>query len=140
MATSITEITHLVQLATTPAFLLTGVGAVISILSSRISRIVDRRRHIEDIIKGGACTRDEYANELSNLAQRSKIIHWAIYCSSFAAFSICGVVFTIFISEIYGEPSLSSNLIAWLFTFSMISLTAAIALFMREVRLCYQFN
>jgi hypothetical protein len=139
VATNITEITHLVQLAITPAFLLTGVGAILGVLSNRISRIVDRRRHINDIINTGTEAAD-YELEINNLGLRSRTIHWAIYCCSLSAFSLCGVVFTIFISEIFGEPSLGGNLIAWLFTISMVSLTAAIALFMREIRLCYQFN
>lgn len=139
MATDISNITHLVQLATTPAFLLTGVGAILSVLSNRISRIVDRKRQINDVIRTG-CDASTYHAELDNLTHRSITIHRAIYCCSFSAFCICGVVFAIFMSEIFNDHTVGGNLIAWLFTISMVALTAALALFMREIRLCSQIN
>lgn len=139
MPTNISDITHLVQLATTPAFLLTGVGAILSVLSNRISRIVDRRRQINDVAKRGDSISD-YQKEIRNLDLRSTTIHQAIYCCSLAAFCICAVVFSIFVSEILDSHALGGNLIAWLFTISMLALTAAIALFMKEIRLCSQIN
>lgn len=139
MSTDISNITHLVQLATTPAFLLTGVGAILSVLTSRVSRIVDRKRQIADLCRTG-CSASEYHSELNNLNHRSITIHWAIYCCSFSAFCICGVVFAIFMSEIFNEHAVGENLIAWLFSISMVALTAALALFMREIRLCSQIN
>ena len=139
MPTNILDITHLVQLAMTPAFLLTGIGSLLSVLSGRTSRIVDRQRQVKDIIRrdGGS---PEYEGELENLAQRSKTVHLAIYFCSFSGFCICGVVFTIFMSEIFSEHMIGGKLIAWLFAFSMCALTATIALFMREIRLCSRVN
>ena len=41
---SITKLAQAIQLALGPAFLLTGVGAVLSVFTTRLGRIVDRAR------------------------------------------------------------------------------------------------
>ena len=40
----LTAIAHVIQLAVAPVFLLTGVGALLSVLTSRMARIIDRAR------------------------------------------------------------------------------------------------
>ena len=136
MNPNVENITHLVQLAMTPAFMLTGIGAVLSVLSARLSRSVDRSRQIKDLLSKGALVGD-YKEEETTLKSRSKILHKAIYCCSLAAFSICAVVFAIFISEIFPVVSFDGKLIAWCFALAMVFLSAALGLFLREIRICY---
>lgn len=136
MNANVENITHLVQLAMTPAFMLTGIGAVLSVLSARLSRSVDRSRQIKDLVCKGAPV-EAYQHEATSLARRSKIIHTAIYCCSLAAFSICAVVFSIFLSEIFPALSFDGKLIAWCFALAMVFLSAALVLFLREIRICY---
>ncbi len=136
MSSNVESITHLVQLAMTPAFMLTGIGAVLSVLSTRLSRTVDRSRQIKDFICKGASV-EAYRHEAMSLDRRSRIIHTAIYCCSLAAFSICAVVFSIFLSEIFPVLSFDGKLIAWCFSLAMMFLSAALVLFLREIRICY---
>jgi hypothetical protein len=136
MSSNVESITHLVQLAMTPAFMLTGIGAVLSVLSARLSRTVDRSRQIKDFICKGASV-EAYRHEAMSLDRRSRIIHKAIYCCSLAAFSICTVVFSIFLSEIFPVLSFDGKLIAWCFSLAMMFLSAALVLFLREIRICY---
>jgi hypothetical protein len=48
----VTEIADAIRLAVAPVFLLTSIGAVLSVLTARISRIVDRARELEDYLAG----------------------------------------------------------------------------------------
>ena len=41
------DIAHLIQSAVAPVFLLTGVAAMLSVLTNRLARIVDRARTLE---------------------------------------------------------------------------------------------
>lgn len=41
---SITTVAHVIQLAVAPVFLLTGVGTILHVMTSRLSRIIDRFR------------------------------------------------------------------------------------------------
>jgi hypothetical protein len=46
-AAEISTVAHVIQLAVAPVFLLTGIGAILSVITNRIARIVDRSRAIE---------------------------------------------------------------------------------------------
>ena len=42
----VTTIAHAIQLAVAPVFLLTGVASILSVLTNRLSRIIDRSRFL----------------------------------------------------------------------------------------------
>jgi hypothetical protein len=42
-------ISHAIQLAIAPVFLLTGVAALIGVMANRLARIIDRARYYEQI-------------------------------------------------------------------------------------------
>ena len=46
----LTDITHTIQLAIAPVFLLTAVGTTLSVFSQRLARIVDRARRVEAML------------------------------------------------------------------------------------------
>lgn len=139
MAENLNNVTHLVQLAMTPAFMLAGIGAIVSILANRLSRIVDRERHIVDIVDT-AKEVEAYRYEMKNLKERCRLILHALYCAAFGWFCICGVVLIIFISRLFGENTFGAEIISWLFTVSMIAIICAVVLLMKEIRLCYHLS
>ena len=47
------EIASVIQMAVAPAFLLTGVGAILAVMTARLTRIVDRFRVLNEGAKGG---------------------------------------------------------------------------------------
>ncbi|MGA2779642.1 MAG: DUF2721 domain-containing protein, partial [Steroidobacteraceae bacterium] len=48
------DIAHLIQVALTPIFLISAIGVTLNVLTSRLSRIVDRARETEDRVAGGS--------------------------------------------------------------------------------------
>ncbi len=44
------DIAHLIQVALTPIFLISAIGVTLNVLTSRLARIVDRARAMEDRI------------------------------------------------------------------------------------------
>ncbi len=46
MENNLLTITHAIQLAVAPVFLLTGIAGLMNVLSSRLARVVDRRRYL----------------------------------------------------------------------------------------------
>lgn len=137
MHQDLNNITHLVQLALTPAFLLSGIGAVLAVLSARLMRVVDRSHQIEDRIKLGALE-NLYSEDLEILNKRCKAIHLALYFCTFAAFCICAVICMIYIGKIYFDSSATGIAVGWLFAISMGSLTISLFLLMQEIRICAQ--
>jgi Protein of unknown function (DUF2721) len=54
MESHITDITRVIQLAIAPVFLLTAIGTLIAVPNVRLGRNVDRRRVIEERLRGAA--------------------------------------------------------------------------------------
>ncbi|MEO8332049.1 MAG: DUF2721 domain-containing protein [Gallionella sp.] len=128
--TSIITVAHVIQQAVAPVFLLTGVGAILSVLSSRLGRVIDRFRVLEKIAES---ERVAYTTEIANLVRRSRWIHWAISLCTVCALFICIVIAALFIgSELGKDPS---GMIAAFFIAAMLALTAALLCFLREIAL-----
>jgi len=45
---TISDISHVIQLSVAPVFLLTSIGTILGVLSTRLARIVDRARALND--------------------------------------------------------------------------------------------
>lgn len=138
MPADISNVTHLVQLALTPAFLLSGIGAILAVLSGRLSRVVDRTHQIDGRIRDGENV-DSYSKELIILNRRSSLIHRSFFFGAIAGFCICAVITLIYVGKLYLDYVPTGVLIGWLFTISMTSLSISLFLLMQEVRICANF-
>lgn len=137
--TDVVDIAHLVQMAVAPVFLLTGVGAVLSVLTTRLGRVIDRGRQLDEWIMAGQGL-DRYTFELGILAKRNKIINLAITMATLSAFLVCSVILVVFASQAFTDRATFGNLLAALFVFAMLSLIAALVLFLREIWISSQFR
>jgi Protein of unknown function (DUF2721) len=126
----IINLAHAIQQAVAPVFLLTGVGAILNVLSGRLSRVVDRFRAL-DKIEGDE--RVKYTTEIASLLHRARWINWAISLCTLCALFICIVIAALFIGSGLGkDPSI---MIAGFFIIAMLSLTVALLCFLREIAL-----
>src|SRR5436190_24067734 len=66
---TVSDVAHVIQLAVAPVFLLSGVGALLGVLTSRLGRIIDRARSLEGRL--AAATPAESASLHSSLATLS---------------------------------------------------------------------
>src|SRR2546430_2398460 len=102
METHITDITHVIQLAVAPVFLLTAIGTLITALNNRLGRVIDRRRILQERLPGGiaqptprstAHARDdaivEMRAELHRLARRARLVYFSILAAGAAARLVC---------------------------------------------------
>ena len=123
------DIAGIIQMAVAPAFLLTGIGAILSVMANRLSRIVDRFR----ILNEGSPNISDKEVELNYLLLRSKWTHWAIALTTLSALLVCTLIASIFISsEIFSNMD---QLITLLFILAMISLIIGLVCFLAEVHL-----
>lgn len=76
--TAVTTIAHVIQLAVAPVFLLTGIGAMLAVMTQRLSRVVDRARVLERLLPGNPPGSPAIHEELATLSQRAKLISTAI--------------------------------------------------------------
>lgn len=127
------DIAHVVQLSVAPMFLLTGIGAMLSVLSFRLSRAVDRARVLEALLPTLVDERriDDTRRELCVLSARTRLINRAITLCTTSALLVCLVIVVLFV----GALAALDIAIATLFIFSMVTLTGSLLIFLREIQL-----
>jgi len=133
-ASSITTVSHVIQLAIAPVFLLSGVGAILAVLINRLGRIVDRYRSLENgkpkADAGAAALVDI---EMEILSRRARLIHWAISLCTVGALFICIVIAMLFVGSMVHVGV--SQAIALMFVAAMLALIAGLLSFLREIAL-----
>ncbi len=132
--TPIADVAHVIQLSVAPVFLLTAVGSILGVLSTRLGRIVDRSRVLIERLEGMAGPRrDELQQELDMLFRRRHLANVAIGCGVGAALLVAGVIVAAFVGFILGWRV--SAPIAILFIGAMLFFVGALLVFLREVML-----
>ncbi|HME40253.1 MAG TPA: DUF2721 domain-containing protein [Steroidobacteraceae bacterium] len=129
------DIAHLIQIALTPIFLISAIGVTLNVLTSRLARIVDRARAMEDELRRPDRTPDgrDLHGALGVLARRARYINAAITLITLSALFIALVVVMLFVNAFLRWDL--SAFTAWMFILSMLSLAAALLAFLIEVRI-----
>lgn len=122
-----------IQLAVAPVFLLSAVGILLTVLTNRLARVIDRARKLEDMAPAAASGPDlrERQEQLRVLARRARMLNRAITASVVCALLVAFVVVAIFVNEFVGFDM--SATIAVLFILAMLTFIAGLLLFLREV-------
>lgn len=127
-AADVTTVAHVIQLAVAPVFLLTGVGAILNVITNRLARIVDRSRVLSSSADQKHSAQQE---EMAMLARRARWVNWAVSLCTLSALLICIVIAALFVgSEISIDPSRAVSL---LFISAMLTLITGLLCFLREV-------
>jgi CBS domain containing-hemolysin-like protein len=135
VTTQSVDIAHLIQVALTPIFLISAIGVTLNVLTSRLARIVDRARAMEDRLLHPGYVQDgrDLHAQLKILARRSRWINAAIILITLSALFIALVVVMLFVNAFLRYEL--SAVIAGMFIMSMLTLAAALLTFLIEVRI-----
>lgn len=125
------RVQQVVQLSLAPAFLLSGIGAIMNVIMSRMIWIAQRIEKIEDASEGQRTDRQE--RELGWLMRRRRLMQGAIMFSTASAVIISAVIGLLFISA-YITAQIGT-LIAFLWVLTMALLVTGLAFFLRETRI-----
>lgn len=131
-------VAHVIQQAVAPVFLLTGVGAILGVLTNRLSRIIDRWRTLDERHSARRVEEDTaellaLRAEIQNLGRRRDWIHRAITLCTLCALLVCVVIATLFLgAELALDPS---RMVGLLFVTAMLSLISGLLCFLREIAL-----
>ncbi len=125
------DISNIISLSITPAFLMLGVLLQLRVLNNRLARIIDRRETLERQLSSGAGLRAVLLHELGILGRRVHAIQRALGLSTACLVLVCGVVVALFAGDAF-ELKLGS-LIAFLFVAAMLLLIGSFSLFLHEI-------
>jgi len=129
------DIAHLIQVALTPIFLISAIGVTLNVLTSRLARVVDRARVMEDRVRAALESpgSKQIHATLAVLERRAGWINAAITLITLSALFIALVVVMLFVNAFLRWDL--SVFIACMFILSMLTLAAALLAFLIEVRI-----
>lgn len=133
MPDQLTDLSHAIQLAVAPVFLLTALATLINALNGRLARVVDRRRVIQKRLQTHADPEQVAAleQELAQLYRRGNLIYQAIFCQVLGALLVCLVVAGAFVGTLIRFEV--THTVATLFIAAMLAMIVGLGLFLREV-------
>ena len=128
----IASLGQVIQLSVAPVFLLAGVGTTLNVLASRIGRIIDRARMMEEKLPQAAPDdARELHQRLKTLSRRATLINRAI-----GLCVLCGLLVSLVVAALFVSSALDIDLalpIAIAFVVALLSLALALLFFLREV-------
>jgi len=127
------EISQVIQLAVAPVFLLAGIAGFLTVLSHRLSRVVDRTRNVDRSIHVAQSSEHQelLRIEAKVLKLRTSTINWAIRLAVGSALTVCLVVMSLFIGD-FIDFKLDA-FIAYLFVAAMILIILSLIMLLVEV-------
>src|SRR3984893_3369469 len=94
-------VAHIIQVALTPVFLLSGIATLLNVFSTRLARVADR---VDQITKGieeaDAGEVALLAAQLSHLRRRSLALDAAVLLAAFGGAATCASVLTLFVGPL----------------------------------------
>ena len=129
---ALADITHTIQLAVAPVFLLTAIGTTMAVLTTRLGRVIDRARYLEAQFDGlGDVEQGRARTELTTLSRRAELIHRGLTAGVAAAIAVCLLITLAFVG--YLTQTNLGAAVAVLFIVAMGLFVFSLVSFMREV-------
>lgn len=129
------QLAQTIQLAIAPVFLLTAIGAMLGVVTTRLGRAIDRARALEAEHGGivDADARARLVSELATLDRRIVLAHRAVSLCAAAALATCLLIAALFLAETVAAQA--GSLVPPLFVVVMALLACGLAAFLLEVRI-----
>lgn len=134
MAAPLEDLTHVIQLSVAPVFLLTSVATLLAVLTTRLGRLVDRTRVLnERLLTANEEQRTKALTELKTLIVRRHLVNQSITFGTITALLICVLIMMAFVGFLIDVRM--SFIVALLFILAMMAFIISLLRFLKEVLL-----
>ena len=101
---SLDLVAHVIQIALTPIFLLSGIATLLNVFATRLGRVADLVVQITKAMEEADPDQSvDLARQLLNLRRRSIALEAAVVLGAIAATATCASVFTLFVGALRDE-------------------------------------
>ena len=98
---SVDSVTHVIQVALTPVFLLTAVAALLNVFSTRLGRVADRVDQLSASMQRPMPTNAEFSSvQLDHLRERSLVLDVAVVLATIAGVATSGAALILFVGAL----------------------------------------
>ena len=123
---------HIIQVALTPVFLLSGIATLLNVFSTRLARVADRVEAVKKALDGAdAAETTVLSAQLLHLHRRSLALDAAVVLGAVGGAATCAAVLALFVGALR-EATIASVLFA-LFGLAVVCALGAIVAFTTEM-------
>ncbi|HQV41639.1 MAG: DUF2721 domain-containing protein [Moraxellaceae bacterium] len=132
---AVSNVAYFIQLSVAPVFLLTGMGAMLGVLTSRLSRIIDRARILEEQYAAASVDgrRAALHATLRVLSQRARLVSWSISLCTTCALFVSTIIVLLFLEALMS--TYFRGVVPVLFIIGMLAFIMGLLIFLREIYL-----
>ncbi len=130
------NIAHVIQVALTPVFLLSGIGTLLNVFNTRLARVSDHAEHASTLLK--ECQTGEVVvlrAHVRRLRRRTVALDVAIALAALGGAAACGAAFALFVGVL--RDSATSVVLFVLFGASLGCTVGALAAFIGDSLLAW---
>jgi hypothetical protein len=109
---AVDTVAHVVQVALTPVFLLSGIGTLLNMFNTRLSRVSDHREHVNELLRGDTedLDRVRLRAHLARLHRRTTMLDASMILGGIGGASTCGAALVLFLGSLRNDA-----IATWLF-------------------------
>lgn len=109
---AVDSVAHVVQVALTPVFLLSGIGTLLNVFNTRLSRVSDHREHVAELLRGDLdeAQRRRMHAHAQRLRRRTLVLDASVVLGALGGASTCGAAFVLFLGSLR-----DTAIASWLF-------------------------
>lgn len=128
------DVAHIIQVALTPVFLLSGIGTLINVFSTRLARVADQVDRIaETASKASDGERATMGRQLDRLRLRSRALDVAVILGALGGSATCAAVLTLFYGALH--KGVAASALYGFFGLAIVCTIAALCAFTYEMAL-----
>ena len=132
------DVAHVIQVALTPVFLLTGVSGLLNVFNARLTRMAGRAESTAELLRNSAdkWERARLETQFAQLARRIVLLELAIALGALAGAATGGATFTLFVGGL--RNAVVGSTLVILFGCAIICIILAFAAFLAETFLAWR--
>jgi Protein of unknown function (DUF2721) len=109
---AVDSVAHVIQVALTPVFLLSGIGTLLNVFNTRLSRVSDHREHVDELLRGELddAQRAQLVSHRVRLRRRTLVLDASVVLGAIGGASTCAAAFVLFLGSMR-----DTSIASWLF-------------------------
>lgn len=132
--TTLQEIVPVLQVATGPVILISGVGLLLLTMTNRLGRTIDRARQLcRDLPEANGAKRDHTLTQITIIYRRARVIRLSIAMAGFSVLLVSALIIILFVGALLNWQA--GVFVVLVFIASMVSLFGSLVTFLYDINL-----
>lgn len=124
---AVDSVAHVIQVALTPVFLLSGIGTLLNVFNTRLSRLSDHTEHVSEMLTNeqDAAKQTLLFTHLVRLKRRRSVLDASVVLGALGGSATCGAAFVLFLGSMR-----DTAIASWLFALFGVALGCTVCALM----------